>query len=129
MGVFPWLAISTKADLWRHSSTLSDLFDLVTGCPACTSPGSLILGRLSLSSLLILPPSLIPPHILVPFTALIQFLTCTGTEKTVGFSGCLHLLRLSGIRSDFLSQGSLKRSSDPHGHISCLERQDKGMRF
>ena len=127
--VFPWLAISTKADLWRHSSTLSDLFESVTGCPACTSPGSLILGRLSLSSLLILPPSLIPPHILAPFTALIQFPTCTGTGKTVGFSGCLHLLRLSGIWSDFLSQGSLKRSFDPHGHISCLERQDQGMRL
>ena len=33
------------------------------------------------------------------------------------------------VGSDFLSQGSLKRSSDPHGHISCLERQDKVMRF
>ena len=46
-----------------------------------------------------------------------------------GFSGFLHLLRLGGIWSDFLSQGSLKRSSDPHGHISCLERQDEGMRL
>ena len=68
------------------------IFESVTGCPACTSPGSLILGRLSLSSLWILPPSLILPHILVTFTALIQFLTCTGTGKTVGFSGFLHLL-------------------------------------
>ena len=79
--VFSWLAISKKADLWRCNSKLSDLFYSVTGCPACTSPGSLILGWLSLPSLLILPPSLILPHILVPFLALIQFLTCTGTEK------------------------------------------------
>ena len=104
--VFSWLAISKKADLWRHNSKLSDLFYSVTGCPACTSPGSLILGWLSLPSLLILPPSLTLPHILVPFSALIQFLTCTGTEKTVWFSCFLHLLRLSGIWSDFLSQGS-----------------------
>ena len=79
--VFSWLAISKKADLWRHNSKLSDLFYSVTGCPACTSPGSLILGWLSLFSLLILPPSLTLPHSLVPFLALIQFLTCTGTEK------------------------------------------------
>ena len=127
--VFSWLAISKKADLWRHNSKLSDLFYSVTGCPACTSPGSLILGWLSLSSLLILPPSLTLPHILVPFLALIQFLTCTGTEKTVWFSCFLHLLRLSGIWSDFLSQGSFQRSSDPHGHIPCLERQEKGISF
>ena len=127
--VFSWLAISKKADLWRQNSKLSYLFYSFIGCPACTSPGSLILGWLSLPSLLILPPSLTLPHSLVPFLALIQFLTCTGTEKTVWFSCFLHLLRLSGIWSDFLSQGSLKRSSDPHGHISCLERQDKGMRF
>ena len=50
-------------------------------------------------------------------------------RETVGFSGFLQLLRLSGIWSDFLSQGSLKRSSDPHGHISCLERKEKGMRL
>ena len=49
--------------------------------PGCTSPGSLILGWVSLPSLLILPPFLTLPHILVPFSALIQFLTCTGTEK------------------------------------------------
>ena len=104
--VFSWLAISKKADLWRHNSKESDLFYSVTGCPVCTSPGSLILGWLSLTSLLILPPSLTLPHILVPFSALIQFLTCTGTEKTVWFSCFLHLLRLSGIWSDFLSQGS-----------------------
>ena len=39
--VFSWLAISKKADLWRHNSKLSDLFYSVTGWPACTSPGSL----------------------------------------------------------------------------------------
>lgn len=103
---FSWLTISKKADHWRHSSKLSDLFYSVTGCPGCTSPGSLILGWLSLSSLLILPPSLTLTHILVPFSALVQFLTCTGTEKTVWFSCVLHLLRRSGVRSDFLSQGS-----------------------
>jgi hypothetical protein len=79
--VFSWLAISKKADLWRCNSKLSDLFYSVTGCPACTSPGSLLLGWLSLPSLLILPPSLTLPHILVPFSALIQFLRCTGREK------------------------------------------------
>ena len=105
--VFSWLAISKKADLWRHNSKLSDLFYSVSGCPGCTSPGSLILGWLSLLSLLILTPSLTLPHIFVPFSALIQFLTCTGTEKTVWISCFLHLLRLSGIWSDFLSQGSL----------------------
>ena len=78
--VFSWLAISKKADLWRHNSKLSDLFYSVTGYPGWTSPGSLILGWLSLSSLLILPPSLTLPSILVPFSALIQFLTFTGTE-------------------------------------------------
>ena len=88
------MAISNKADLWRPSSKLSDLFDSVTGCPGWTAPGSRILGRLGLSSLWILPPSLIPPHTLGPFTALIQFLTCTGTEKTVWCSCFLHLLRL-----------------------------------
>ena len=104
--VFSWLAISKKADLWRCNSKLSDLFYSVTGCPACTSPGSLLLGWLSLPSLLILPPSLTLPHILVPFSALIQFLRCTGRGKTVWFSSFLHLLQLSGIWSDFLSQGS-----------------------
>ena len=105
--VFSSLAISKKADLWRHNSKLSDLFYSVPGCPGCTSPGSLILGWLSLPSLLILTPSLTLPHISVPFSALIQFLTCTGTEKTVWISCFLHLLPLSGIWSDFLSQGSL----------------------
>ena len=79
--VFSSLAISKKADLWRHNSKLSDRFYSVPGCPGCTSPGSLILGWLSLYSLLILTPSLTLPHILVPFSAWIQFLTCTGTEK------------------------------------------------
>ena len=104
--VFSWLAISKKADLWRHNSKLSDLFYSVPGCPDYSSPEYLILGWLSLPSLLILPPSLTLPHILVPFSALIQFLTCTWAEKTVWFSFFLHLLRLSGIWSDFLSQGS-----------------------
>lgn len=80
--VFSWLSISKKADLWRRNSKLSDSFYSVTGCPGCTSPGSLILGWLSLPSLFILPPSLTLPHILVPFSAVIQSLTCTGTEKT-----------------------------------------------
>ena len=101
--VFSSLAISKKADLWRHNSKLSDLFYSV---PGCTSPGSLILGWLSLYSLLILTPSLTLPHILVPFSALIQFLTCTGTEKTIWIFCFLHLLRLSGTWSDFFSQGS-----------------------
>jgi len=127
--VFSWLAISMKAHLWRHNSKESDLFYSVTGCPVYTSPGSLILGWLSLTSLLILPPSLTLPHILVPFSALIQFLHFIGTEKTVWFSCFLHLLRLSGIWSDNLSQGSFKRSSDPHGYIPCLERQEKGISF
>ena len=103
---FSWLAISRKADCCRHNSELSNLFYSLTGFPGDTSPGSLILGWLSLPSLLILPPSLTLPHILVPFLALIQFLTCTGTQKTVWFSCFLHLLRLSGIWSDFRSQGS-----------------------
>ena len=101
--VFSWLAISKKADLWRHNSKLSDLFYSV---PGCTSPGSLILGWLSLYSLLILTPSLTLPHILVPFSALIQFPTCRGTEKKVWIFCFLHLLRLSGTWSDFISQGS-----------------------
>ena len=65
--VFSWLAISKKADLWRHNCKLSDLFYSVTVCPAYTSPGFLILWWLSLPFLLILPPSLTLPHILVTF--------------------------------------------------------------
>ena len=45
--VFSWLVIFKKADLWRHNSKLSDLYYSVTGCPGCTSPGSLILGWLT----------------------------------------------------------------------------------
>ena len=105
--VFSWLAISKIADLWRHNFKLSHLFYSVTGFPACTSSGSLILGWLSLPSLLIMPHFLTLPHILVPFSALIQFLTCTGIEKTVWIFCFLHLLRLSGTWSDFISQGSL----------------------
>ena len=103
--VFSWLAISKKADLCRHNSKWPDLFYSVTGCPACTSPRPVILGWLSLCSLLILSPSLTLPHILVAFLAVIQILTCTRTEKTVWFSSFLHLLRLHGIWSDFLAQG------------------------
>ena len=105
--VFSWLAISKKADLWRHNSKLSDLFYSVPGCPDYSSPEYLILGCLSLPSLLILPRSLTLPHILVPFSSLMQFLTCRGTEKRVWFSCFLSLLRMSGIWSDFLSRGSL----------------------
>ena len=104
--VFSWLAISKIADLWRHNFKLSDLFYSVTGFPACTSPGSLILGWLSLPSLLIMPHFLTLPHILVLFSALIQFRTCRGTEKTVCFYCFLHLIRLSDIWSDFLSPRS-----------------------
>ena len=106
---FSWLAISKNADLWRHNSKLSDLFQSVTGWPGCTSPGSLILVWLSLSSLLILPPSLTMPHILVHFRLWFSFLRAQKQEKkkkTVWFSCFLHLLRLSGRSSDFHSQGS-----------------------
>ena len=105
--VFSWLAISKKADLWRHNSKLSDLFYSVAGCPDYSSPEYLILGCQSLPSLLILPRSFTLPHILAPFSALIQCLTCRGTEKRVWFSCFLSLLRMSGIWSDFLSRGSL----------------------
>ena len=100
--VFSWLDISKKADLWSNNSTLSDLFYSVTGCPGCTSPGSLILGRLNLSSLLILPPSMTLPHISVTFFALIQFLTCTGKGKTLWLSCFLHLLQLSAYDQIFI---------------------------
>ena len=83
--VFSWLAISKKADLWRHNCKLSDLFFSVTVCPAYTSPGSLILQWLSLPSLLILPPSLTLNHILVPFSSLIQFLTWQQQKKQFDF--------------------------------------------
>ena len=73
--VFSWLAISMKAHLWRHNSKESDLFYSVTGCPACTSPGSLLLGWLSLSSPLFLPPSLTLPHIWYPFRLWFSFFT------------------------------------------------------
>ena len=78
---FSWLAISKNADLWRHNSKLSDLFQSVTGWPGCTSPGSLILVWLSLSSLLILPPSLTMPHILVPFRLWFSFLRAQKQKK------------------------------------------------
>ena len=103
--VFSWLDISKKADLWRQNSKLSDLFYSVTGCPACTSPRSLILGWLSLPSLLILPASLTLPHILVPFRLWFSLLRAQ-EQKKLWFSCFLYLLRLSDIWSDNLSQGS-----------------------
>ena len=83
--VFSWLAISKKADLWRHNSKLSDIFYSVTGFPGCTSPGSLILRRLSLSSLLILPPSMTLPHISVLFLLWFSFLHAQEQGKHFGF--------------------------------------------
>ena len=83
--VFSWLDISKKADLWRQNSKLSDLFYSVTGCPACTSPRSLILGWLSLPSLLILPASLTLPHILVPFRLWFSLLRAQEQKKQFGF--------------------------------------------
>ena len=70
---------------------------------------TLILVWLSLSSLLILPPSLTMPHILVPFRLWFSFLRAQKQKKKkkkVWFSCFLHLLRLSGRWSDFHSQGS-----------------------
>jgi len=83
--VVSWLAISKTADLWRHNSKLSDLFYSVTGCPACTSPGSLLLGWLSLSSPLFLPPSLTLPHIWYPFRLWFSFLRAQEQKKQFGF--------------------------------------------
>ena len=83
--VFSWLAISKKADLWRHNSKLSDLFYSVPGCPGCTSPEYLILGWLSLPSLLILPPSLTLPHIFVPFRFWFSLLLAQEQEIQFGF--------------------------------------------
>ena len=83
--IFSWLAISKKADLWRHNSKLSDVFYSVTGCPGCTSPGSLILGWLSLSSLLILPPPMTLSHISVLFLLWFSFLHAQEKEKHFGF--------------------------------------------
>ena len=71
---FSWLAISRKADCCRHNSELSNLFYSLTGFPGDTSPGSLILGWLSLSSPLFLPPSLTLPHIWYPFRLWFSFL-------------------------------------------------------
>ena len=126
--VFSCFAISKKADLWRHNSKCLTFYS-VTGFPACTSPGSLILGWLSLPSLLILPPSLILPHILAPFSALIQSLMCRGTEK----NSLLFLFSSSSSTEwhmiGFSFSRFFLRSSDPHGHIPCLERQEKGIRF
>ena len=76
--VFSGLAIYKKADLWRHNSKCLTFY-LVTGCSAFTSQGSLTLGWLSLPSLLILP------HILVLFSALIQFLIAEEQKKLFAF--------------------------------------------
>ena len=78
--VFSGLAIYKKADLWRHNSKCLTFYS-VTGCSPFTSQGSLILGWLSLTSLLILPPSLILPNFLVLFSALIQFLIAEEQKK------------------------------------------------
>ena len=83
--VFSWLAISKIADLWRHNFKLSDLFYSVTGFPACTSPGSLILGWLSLSSLLIMPHFLTLPHILYSFQLWFSFLLAEEQKKQFVF--------------------------------------------
>ena len=83
--VFSWLAISKIADLWRHIFKLSDLFYSVTGFPACTSPGSLILGWLSLSSLLIMPHFLTLPHILYSFQLWFSFVLAEEQKKQFVF--------------------------------------------
>ena len=127
--VFSWLAISKIADLWRHNFKLSDLFYSVTGFPACTSPGSLLLGWLSLPSLLILTPSLTLPHIFVPFSALIQFLTCTGTEKN-SLDFFVFFTFFDWVAYDQIFYHKVHfRVSDPHGDILCLERQENGISF
>ena len=82
---FSWLAISRKADCCRHNSELSNLFYSLTGFPGDTSPGSLILGWLSLPSLLILPPSLTLPHIWYPFRLWFSFLRAQEQKKQFGF--------------------------------------------
>ena len=104
--VFSWLDISKKADLWRHNSKLSDLVYSVTGCPAFTSPWSLS-GVAEVTFSFDSACFFDSTSYFGTLSALIQSLTCTGTEKTVWFSCFLHLPRLSGIWSDFLSQGSL----------------------
>ena len=83
--VFSWLAISKIADLWRHNFKLSDLFYSVTGFPACTSPGSLILGWLSLPSLLIMPHFLTLPHILYSFQLWFSLLLAEKQKKQFVF--------------------------------------------
>ena len=82
---FSWLAISKKADLWRQNSKLSYLFYSFIGCPAFTSPGFLILGWLSLSSLLILPPYLTLPHFWYAFWLWFSFLRAEEQKKHFGF--------------------------------------------
>ena len=67
VSVFSWLAISKKADLWRHNSKLSDLFYSVPACPDCSSPEYHILGWLYLPSLLILPRSLTASYVCTLF--------------------------------------------------------------
>ena len=83
--VFSWLAISKKSDVWRHNFKLSDLFYSVTVCPACAPPGSLILGWLSLPSLLILPTSLTVPHIFIPFCLWFSLLLAQEQKIQFGF--------------------------------------------
>ena len=103
--VFSWLAISMKAHLWRHNSKpLTFSIQLLAAQPVLLQGLSFWGGwaYLLLWFCLLLWLRLIFWY---PFQ-LYQFLRCTGTEKTVWFSCCLHLLRLHGIWSDFLSQGS-----------------------
>ena len=127
--VFSWLAISKKADLWRHNFKVSDIFYSVTLCL------SLCFSRVSHSGLAEFTFSFDSASFFDsasyfrPFSFLIQFVTCTGTGNTVWFSCFLHILRLSVIWSDFLSQVSFYRSSDTPGHIPCLERQKKCIRI
>ena len=128
---FSWLAISKNADLWRHNSKLSDLFQSVTGWPGCTSPGSLILVWLSLSSLLILPPSLTMPHILVHFRLWFSFLRAQKQEKKKKQFGFL----VSFTFFDWVADDRIFIRKVPFRGlltlmvIPCLERQENGISF
>ena len=128
---FSWLAISKNADLWRHNSKLSDLFQSVTGWPGCTSPGSLILVWLSLSSLLILAPSLTMPHILVPFRLWFSFLRAQKQKKKKKKFGFL----VSFTFFDWVADDRIFIRKVPFRGlltlmvIPCLERQENGISF
>ena len=105
--VFSWLAISKKADLWRHNAKLSVLFYSVSGCPR------LYFSRVSHSWVGELTFSFDSYSffnsasyfvILLSFDSVSYVLR--NRKKTVCISCFLYLLWLSGIWSDFLSQGS-----------------------